>query len=408
MFRNSVLIIPSLNPDGRLIQYVKELTANGFAKIILVDDGSGPKSRTVFDVLRRMPECDILVHTVNMGKGRSLKDAFNYYCHKYAAEYRGVITADADGQHTLEDVIRLDQALAGYPEALILGVRDFNDPSVPFKSRFGNKMTKQALHFLIGSAEQADTDSRAKAITDTQTGLRGIGNGLIQSYLTLAGERFEYETNMLIEALHAHTPVKEIRIQTVYINENSGTHFRPLADSAAIYRQIFSTFFKYTLASLSSFLIDYGLYSLWIMLLGFLPLAARIWIAAASARILSSLYNYTVNMTVVFKNHVNKKRTMEKYYLLCIVQICCSAQLVWLVCQHTSFSEVPVKLFVDALLFFLSYSIQKNWVFRKGKGDRHPFSPNTYAIKKSGLCTRCIKKQGMKINPGNSSAHLLR
>ena len=158
------------------------------------------------------------------------------------------------------------------------------------------------MRFLIGSATQADPDNRKKAITDTQTGMRGIGNRILKSYLTLAGERFEYETNMLIEALHTHTPVKEIGIQTVYIDENSGTHFRPLADSAAIYRQIFSTFFKYTLASLSSFLIDYGIYSLLILLLQVMPLAARIWIAAAAARILSSLYNYAVNRNIVFKS----------------------------------------------------------------------------------------------------------
>ena len=109
MFRNSVLIIPSLNPDERLVHYVRELIAKGFTRIILIDDGSSPQSRPVFQTLRTMPECDLLVHTVNMGKGRSLKDAFNYYCQTYAKEYAGVITADADGQHTPEDVIRLDQ-----------------------------------------------------------------------------------------------------------------------------------------------------------------------------------------------------------------------------------------------------------------------------------------------------------
>ncbi len=382
MIRNSVLIIPSLNPDGRLLPYVKDLTAHGFARIILIDDGSGPGSQPVFDALRGLPECDVLVHAVNMGKGRSLKDAFNYYCQKYAGEYQGVITVDADGQHTLEDVIRLDHAMLAYPDALLLGVRDFDSPSVPFKSRFGNKLTKQVMRFLIGSATQADPDNRKKAITDTQTGMRGIGNRILKSYLTLAGERFEYETNMLIEALHTHTPVKEIGIQTVYIDENSGTHFRPLADSAAIYRQIFSTFFKYTLASLSSFLIDYGIYSLLILLLQVMPLAARIWIAAAAARILSSLYNYAVNRNIVFKSCPDQAHTMEKYYILCMVQICCSVQLVWLVCRYTSFSEVPVKLFVDMLLFFASYSIQKNWVFRTGIRIR---SRDTQGVQKHGL-----------------------
>ena len=83
MLRNSVLIIPSLNPDERLISYVEDFISNGFTKIILVNDGSNPKAGLLFDTICSRPECDLLVHTVNMGKGRSLKDAFNYYCQKY-------------------------------------------------------------------------------------------------------------------------------------------------------------------------------------------------------------------------------------------------------------------------------------------------------------------------------------
>lgn len=220
------------------------------------------------------------------------------------------------------------------------------------------------MRFLIGSAVQADGGTPAKAISDTQTGLRAIPNRLIQDYLTLAGERFEYETNMLIHALRSHTPIKEIRIQTVYMDNNSETHFRPFADSLAIYRQIFATFFKYTLASLSSFLIDYGIYSLLLVLLGFLPLAPKIWIAVAFARILSSLYNYTINKAVVFQNSLDTKKTLERYYLLCIVQLCCSAQLVWLVCNYTVVPAAFAKLMVDTLLFVASYYLQKNWVFQ--------------------------------------------
>ncbi len=298
MHRNCVLIIPSLNPEEGLLAYIRELTANGFSKIILINDGSSPKARTIFEAAGAMEACDLFVHTVNMGKGRALKDAMNDYCQKYANDYLGVITVDADGQHTVKDVIRLDTAVASYPDCLVLGVRDFDDASVPWKSSFGNKMTRTIMRFLIGSASPADGGARKKAISDTQTGMRAIPNALIKDYLTLSGERFEYETNMLIEAVHSHTPVKEIRIQTVYKDGNRETHFRPFADSFAIYRQIFSTFLKYALASGSSFFIDYGIYSLLILLLGFLPLAPKIWTAVASARILSSLYNYALNKTV--------------------------------------------------------------------------------------------------------------
>lgn len=219
---------------------------------------------------------------------------------------------------------------------------------------------------LIGKAVQPVGNNKTEAIIDTQTGLRAIPNSLIPRYLTLNGERFEYETNMLIDALHSHTPIRQIEIQTVYINENSETHFRPVADSFAIYHLIFATFFKYMLASLSAFLIDYSVYSLLIVLLGFLPMAPKIWIAAVAARVLSSFYNYTVNMAVVFRSSKGRTKTFLKYYALCILQLSCSAMSVWLMCRSTGVSELTAKLFVDSFLFLFSFWLQKNWVFREG------------------------------------------
>ncbi len=365
MSRNAVLVIPSLNPDEKLLSYIKNLISSGFHKIILVDDGSSRACRNIFDEAGLMPECDILVHTVNMGKGRALKDAFNYYCQKYAGDYAGVITVDADGQHTLEDVIRLDDALKESPETLILGVRDFTDPSVPFKSRFGNILTKYVMQILIGSARRTGISEQAKAISDTQTGMRAIPNLYILDYLTLFGERFEYETNMLIEALRFHTPILEIGIQTVYINENSGTHFRPLADSLAIYRLIFAAFLRYTSVSLSAFLLDYSIYCLMSLSLGFLSERARIWASVAAARIISSLYNYMMNRNVVFQSQAGQKQTLIKYYVLCVLQLCCSALSVELLCMYAGFSEMAAKLSADVVLFLISFQIQKNWVFRE-------------------------------------------
>ena len=366
MTRNCVLIVPSVNPDAKLLPYLKDLIKNGFQKIILIDDGSRPECKATFDYARTLPECDVLVHTVNMGKGRALKDAFNYYCQKFSKDYSGVITVDSDGQHKAEDVRRLDAALCECPQALVLGVRNFDGPTVPFKSRFGNKLTKNIMKVLIGRAIQTGGNGKKEVITDTQTGLRAIPNSLIPRYLTLNGERFEYETNMLIDALHSHTPVRQVEIQTVYINENSETHFRPVADSLAIYQLIFATFFKYILASLSAFLIDYSLYCLLIYALGFLDMKPKIWISVSVARIASSLYNYSVNMTVVFQNHKSRKKTFFKYYTLCILQLCCSASFVYLLCQNLHFPATTAKLAVDAILFIASFQIQKNWVFREG------------------------------------------
>lgn len=148
--KTSLLIIPTLNPDDSLIPYIQTLIANGFSKLIIVNDGSRPECAHIFNFLQSLPECDVLVHSVNMGKGRALKDAFNYYYYKYSKDFLGIITADSDGQHTIDDIIHLDSAMRLYPDSLTLGVRNFDDPAVPFKSKFGNKMTRNIMRVILG------------------------------------------------------------------------------------------------------------------------------------------------------------------------------------------------------------------------------------------------------------------
>lgn len=264
----------------------------------------------------------------------------------------GVITVDSDGQHSVEDVIKLDEAIQKDPLALHLGVRDFDDPSVPLKSKFGNKITKVVMKLLLGGA-----------ISDTQTGLRGISNELLPQYLTLFGERFEYETTMLIETLHAHIPICETTIQTIYINDNSETHFRPIQDSIAIYRLIFASFFKYMLSSITSFVVDYGIFCIMAGIFADMDLTTRIWFCTVIARIISSLYNYSINRIVVFKSQEGKAKTMVKYYTLCIIQTCCSAFLVLLLCNISQIMETLIKPIVDIILFLVSFQIQRTWIF---------------------------------------------
>ena len=186
--------------------------------------------------------------------------------------------------------------------------------------------------------------------------------------MTLFGERFEYEMSMLIEAIHSHTSIQEVPIQTVYLNGNESTHFRPIADSAAIYGLIFKEFFRYTASSLSAFVVDYVLFCVGNRLLCGIGLGKRIVTATILARILSSFYNYNVNRHVVFRCHSQKSSTFLKYYLLCLVQMGCSAGLVWFL-SRSGCNPEAAKLMVDVLLFGISFQIQRRWVFGEGVRD---------------------------------------
>lgn len=347
---NITIIIPALNPDRSLIDYVKELKNAGLDNLLIIDDGSEEEKKEIFTILEKELSCVVLRHAMNMGKGRALKDAFNYCLTNSWGE--GVITVDSDGQHTVKDVVRMKEALEAHPDALILGARVFEGGNVPPKSSFGNKLTRKIMKFLYGGN-----------ITDTQTGLRALSFGVLPEYLTLFGERFEYETGMLIETLRKKIPIHEVKIETIYFEENKGTHFRPIADSWAIYKLIFGTFFKYSLSSFSSSLIDLGMFELLILILKGTSTVTKVWGATVGARIISSLYNYYVNKTIVFRENGESKNTFVKYYALCMCQMCVSAFGVYVLYQWLRLPEMLTKIIVDAVLFVLSFQIQRKWIF---------------------------------------------
>lgn len=351
--KQSVILIPTLNPDSRLISYVQDLTEKGFMHIIVVNDGSRKECDQIFERLQEMG-CIIFKHAMNYGKGRALKNGFNLYLNQFEhdEEVNGIITVDSDGQHLVEDVVRINQRLSetdSKEDLLLLGVRNFHEQGIPFKSSFGNKLTSFLFHLLYG-----------KRIHDTQTGLRGFTTHTLKYFLTLKGERFEYETSMLINAVRKEIPLEELPIKTIYIENNSETHFRPFQDSLFIYQILFGEFFRYLFSALSASVIDLCLFyllSLWI------PGTVGIWIATALARLISSFYNYSVNRKIVFESQGNIKQTLWRYYGLCIIQGACSAGMVsWLVLFFPSL-KMLCKVVVDTSLFFISYQIQRRYVF---------------------------------------------
>lgn len=221
-----VCVIPSLNPDQKLMETVNGLFQVGFTDMIIVDDGNRPDCQPIFCSLEKTPGCQILHHEHNQGKGRALKTAFSYYMEHYDTTYfGGVVTADADGQHLPGDIAATAKAILpprGHlavlsplnGDTLALGTRNFNEPGIPFKSRFGNKVTTGVFYALY-----------RKKIQDTQTGLRAIPNAFIEDCIHIEGEHFEYEIKMLITAAQKNMNIMEVPIQTVYFDDNRETHF---------------------------------------------------------------------------------------------------------------------------------------------------------------------------------------
>lgn len=227
---NVIPLIPSFNPTNILIEYVENLYKNGFKKILIIDDGS--KDKQIFEKLKKFDYCIVLTHQINLGKGAAIKTGFRYYTRNLKEKYAGIITLDDDNQHSIEDALKLLKF--NDLNSLILGVRNFNLKNVPFKSRMGNKITSFMFKLVY-----------KKKISDTQTGLRLYPNNLIEKLCYLDGNRFDFETNVLIYCIKKEINITEISINTIYINDNKASRFKPFSDSVKIYKQFFKGRKKY-------------------------------------------------------------------------------------------------------------------------------------------------------------------
>ena len=363
------VLIPSLSPDERLPAYVQELLAADFGLILVVDDGSSAEYQKFFDEIAGWERCHVLHHEVNRGKGAALRTGFAYL--KEHTKLRGMITADSDGQHTVPDTLKLAAALSD-KEEILLGSRDFskNNPNVPPKSRFGNRMTSGVFKVLYG-----------QWLPDTQTGLRAFPRSLTDFMLSVSGDRFEYEMNMLIQASSQKIPMKAITIETIYHEENKGTHFHPIRDSWRIYKLLLGSFFRYSAASIISFLVDYAVLSLimfWvfkdepdIMLLG-IPFSFKALVATPIARLCSAPLNFLLNKNFVFQTK-NAPGAVGRYIILAVCALVVTTLVFGFLDHyvHTAFLHILLKIVIDVAMYVINYRIQKAWVFpaQRVKGE---------------------------------------
>ncbi len=208
------VLVPAYQPDGRLVGLVDVLRGM-FRHVVVVDDGS-TGCEALFDAVRERVDA-VLVHPRNLGKGAALKTGFAWVLENLPGA--GVVTADADGQHAPEDILRVADAMAGRTGGIVIGVRSFTG-RVPLRSRFGNWWARTFFRLLTGLS-----------IGDTQSGLRGIPADMLGRMLALRGDRYEFETRMLADARRHREPPLQVPVVTIYIEGNRSSHYRPFRDT---------------------------------------------------------------------------------------------------------------------------------------------------------------------------------
>ena len=347
-----ILLVPAYNPDEKMIDFINA-TSEFFDNIVVVNDGCSEEYNNIFDKVK--DKVILLKHEINKGKGRALKTGFSYI-KENMKECTGVVTADADGQHTCDDVLGCCEDFINNPIKAVFGCRDFySDTRIPPRSRFGNRLTSRLMKFFCDIK-----------LSDTQTGLRVLPLSRLEDLIKVEGDRYEYEMNMIFALKDMGTDWVEHKISVIYIDDNSSSHFNPIKDSIKIYK----IFLKFCISSFGSSVLDliiFTIASYFLVTKGYLNLKIDgIYVSTAIARICSGIFNYCVNK-IIFVGRSKKTNRLSgaKYMVVWFVQMMLSAFIVANIYELCPFiHQTIIKIIVDTILFFISYKIQQKWVFK--------------------------------------------
>jgi glycosyltransferase involved in cell wall biosynthesis len=110
------VIIPVYN-EGSIIHSVVEDVLRKFSRVICVDDGSNDNSVSEIE----KTDAELVKHPINLGQGAALQTGIEYALKDKNAKY--FVTFDADGQHKLEDVIKMLDYIQTHDVDVVLGSR---------------------------------------------------------------------------------------------------------------------------------------------------------------------------------------------------------------------------------------------------------------------------------------------
>ena len=333
------VLIPAYQPDARLPRLILELhRADPSTKIVVVDDGSGQKFSDIFEA-SATAGAHVISYEHNRGKGYALREGFTWIRDVAGDSPECVVTADADGQHTLNDIFRVGRTCTDTGKS-VLGVREFVG-HVPARSRIGNTATS-ALFWLATGWK----------LKDTQTGLRAFPVALLPALLEVQGDRYEYELRVLLHLAKFRHPVTQIPIETIYEAGNPTSHFHPLQDSARIWAPLL----KFAASSGVATIIDY------VLVLVLNALTGALFFPVIAARLVSASVNFAMNRRVFEATGVPLRRSALRYAALAVAVIAGSYTIL-AVLTGIGMPLWIAKIIADTTMYLVSYSAQSRYVF---------------------------------------------
>ena len=324
-------------------------------RVVLVDDGCDQPDRERLQACGKLPGVTLIRFDANRGKGfaliagirEALRDGPDY-----------ILTIDSDGQHEPGEIDSFKKFLesAQQPYDLVIGTR-WCVMAMPMRSKIGNQLAARLLHAVLH-----------EPIRDTQSGFRAMSSAFARDVADrIRPGHFETEMQVLILAIESHRRIGQMGIETLYLDKNRNSKFRPLTDSLRVLRPLG----KYMGVGLASFGLDYTLFLLLIHALG----KEHYIVAHAIARLCSAIMNFYANKRLIFRSRNRITHEAAKYVAAVAMSMLAVAAMLFALVE-AGFWEELAKPLAEVTVFLFNFLVLKKVVFTTRRRDGN-MAPNT-------------------------------
>lgn len=215
--QESCVLIPAYNEAQRIGPVICGAQGAGFTVLVL-DDGSTDETAAVAS----KAGARVLVSEKNEGKGACLRRGIEAFL---KTDFKAVVLMDSDGQHASEDLSMLLAALDPGHIDMVIGNRMDRPTGMPWIRQATNRLMSAILSLACG-----------QKIPDSQCGYRALTRRAVQT-LSIQSDRFEVESEMILEASRHGLVIAAVPVRCVYGSEVS--RIRPLRDTVRFVNFLF-------------------------------------------------------------------------------------------------------------------------------------------------------------------------